>query len=352
MGSTPRGISASRGASFLGLSKWKTQVQAWLEICEEREPGFCEKNGYILKDDEDAVCARWGLAFEDAIVKLAESKKNGVKILDREKSFKANVEGPVEITCHIDGNYIGLMMKYPNVGPTIAPPPILHEGKTTNLYTFRDEWGDPGTDAIPREYQVQCQHQMLCTGADQVIVSVLVFPKRTDEWENEGWTPDFCGGDDYWIVHEDSGLIYPGLWAESLDQMGFFHQYTINRDQALIDLMVKEYTAFWDDHVLTGIPPKPVNLDDIKRLTPEPSGVIYVTPEIAALFQEDKQIRTEISPKGDLGKRRVAIRTQILNFGRSVEPTFDEIKESPTRWIFRDEFGGGKLGSFDGKAFR
>ena len=354
MGSTPKGISASRGASVLGLSKWKTRVEIWLEISEGMKPGFSEKNGYLLPEPVDNSAVRWGLAFEDSIVKLAESK--GGQILDREKSFKAEVEGSKsggpEITCHIDGQFAPSMSKLDGGSWSELKAGPLFEGKTTNAWTFRDEWGEPESDIIPREYTIQAAHQMLCTGADQVIVSVLVFPKRTDEWETEGWIPYHSNHG--WKLENPITDKYINInnWSLTLDEMGFFHQYTINRDQALIDLMIKEYSTFWSDHVLTGIPPEPVNLDDIKRLTPTPKGVIYVPPEIAALFQEDKQIRTEISPKGDLGKRRVAIRTQILNFGRSVEPTFDEIEESPSKWIFRDEFGGGKLGSFDGKAFR
>jgi predicted phage-related endonuclease len=66
------------------------------------------------------------------------------------------------ITCHIDGMYEDIV-------------PVLHEGKTTSSYTFREKWGEPGTNMVPREYFIQVQHQMMLTNTKKAIVSVLVF---------------------------------------------------------------------------------------------------------------------------------------------------------------------------------
>ena len=89
---TPVNISASRGASILGLSKWKTPVQSWLEIMEARQPGFCEKHKYKYPEFEETAVLRWGKAFESAIIELAERKQDDV-IGFREKLFTYNIRG-------------------------------------------------------------------------------------------------------------------------------------------------------------------------------------------------------------------------------------------------------------------
>ena len=88
MGSTPVGISASRGAAILGLSKYKSPLLAWLEIMEQKIPGFCNNNGYMKPERIDpwleplnpkSASLRWGLGFEDAINNLVGG------VTDREK---------------------------------------------------------------------------------------------------------------------------------------------------------------------------------------------------------------------------------------------------------------------------
>lgn len=51
------------------------------------------------------------------------------------------------------------------------------EAKTTNDFR-NDEWGEPGTNQIPGEYQLQCQHLMAITGFDVFDVPVLFGGQR------------------------------------------------------------------------------------------------------------------------------------------------------------------------------
>lgn len=373
MGSLPVGISGSRAAAILGMSPWSTPFQVWQDIMEKRQPGFNAKHGYDYTPFEGNASTRWGLAFEDAIIKLAEDKA-GKEIGSREAPFMyymdAEKQAPVfmsegmgfkddykypHITCHVDGLYTVNDESSP-----IFNGPVLHEGKTTTAYGFGDKWGEPGTDKIPVEYQIQVQHQMLCTGADSAIVSVLVFPKRPDDWEEMGWVAD------WWEHEKDSAIngymltlhgeqegsptgngvydqVMPIHWAHTLDEMGFFHQYTVPANRELQSLMLDKYREWWQEYVIGETPPEPQNYDDIRALITAPTGTIIVDSDTARWFKEYKDIGSEIGATGNLAKRKEQLKVLILDHARSLESTLDD--DSTDKWIFMDDRGR-KVGSY------
>lgn len=332
MGSKPTGLSASRGAAILGMSKWSTPFEVWQKIKEEQHPGFNKAHGYILPEFEYSSVMKWGHAFENAVIKLSE-KAQRIKIIDRERAFAYVVKDM--ITCHIDGAY--------------RSTDQLHEGKTTNSFTFRNSWGAPGSDRVPRDYNIQTQHQMLCTGAKENIISVLVFPCMVTEWEEAGWYVGHAGAK--WYLQNDKLKlgIKPYRWAETLAEQGFFHQYRIKCNQELIDLMVEKYVAFWHNHILTDIPPEPKNYDDIKRLCPSPKGTIVASDQVERWCYEYKEIGEELGAKGTLKKRREQLKVLILNFMRVQDSCVDD--DSRERTILRNSRGQ-KLIGFNGKTMR
>jgi predicted phage-related endonuclease len=338
---TPLNISASRAGAILGMSQYSTPLQVWLQIMESREPGFCEKHNYQLPEFEYNSAMKWGHAFESAVIELAEERQ-GFKIIDREKLFSLHLSNKHKtpfmnvLTCHIDGAY---NLQYPE--NTYYP---LHEGKTTSANYFYSAFGEPGTDRVPVEYQLQCQHQMICTGAEKVILSVLVFPKRVEEWEKMGYSPVKIIENVWRICRADGqSHIDTSEWSLVLAEMGYFHQYTIHAHADLQKLMLEAYSDFWNNHVLTGTPPEPMNYDDIRAICREPIGTIIATPEINNLISEYKQIGSEISSTGTLAKRREQLKTQILNFSRTAGFTEDD--ESRDKWIIRGQ-DGKKLASY------
>lgn len=343
--SKPIGISGSRAAAILGMSSYKTPLQVFLEIMESREPGYCEKNNFLYEPFEGNSQTRWGSAFESAVIELAEEKQ-GTEIVDRERFFATNgitkssdlyIESHGHfLTCHIDGAYNDICGNYL----------VIHEGKTTSANYFYSAFGEPGTDRVPVEYQLQCQHQMICTGAEKVILSVLVFPKRVEDWEEMGWIPALWDEkrNEYFLINKELNKeIMPNKWASVLAQMGYFHQYTIHAHADLQKLMLESYAEFWNNHVLTGTPPEPKNYDDIRAICREPIGTIIATPEINNLISEYKQIGSEISSTGTLAKRREQLKTQILNFSRTAG--FVEDDESRDKWVIRSQ-DGKKLASY------
>lgn len=318
MGSTPRNISASRGAAVLGLSQFQTRLEVWQRIMEERQPGFNLAHGFVLPEDPDNASIRWGLAFESAICELAGNITN--------RELECSCEGGI-ITCHLDGQY---------------PDGTNHEGKTTTSWTFREEWGEAGSDRVPQIYQVQAQHQMMCSGAPETVLSVLVFPKRPEEWEEEGWAIE----NELWITKGIGQHVYLPDWARALSQMGFFHQYRIKADPELQHLLRAAYLEFWNDHVLTGIPPAPRNYDDILRLVPAPCGTIIADEQTARWCIEYADITAEV---GQMGKRKDELKTLILDAARLSGKAEDP--ESAAKYIIRND-SGRPLATFDGKTFR
>jgi len=356
MGSLPKGISGSRAAAILGLGEYEGQTPftAWQMICEERKPGFNRERGYLLPGPPDNSAIRFGTAFEDAIVELASAAR-GKPIGDREGTYAVGPSGntydeagsdytPDElyITCHIDGRY--------NPDHLIGPAGWnLHEGKTTNLWSFRELWGPPGTDRVPQTYQVQTQHQMLCTGASECIVSVLVFPRRTDEWEAEGIVPKNEGGWYLWREPAMNGAIRD--WANVMAQMGLFHQYPVPASPSLQAMLIDGYRHFWDHYVLPEREPEIDCYADLRRAFPAPVGTLVVTEQEESWLSEYRMIGEEISPSGRLGRRREELKTLVLKSARSRAASAVPDEESGDKLIFRDGTGR-KVGSFDGKTFR
>jgi len=332
MGSKPIGISASRSSTIMGLNPWQSELEVWQKIMEEREPGFNAANNYELPVFEETAAIRWGNAFEDAVCKLAE-EKNGL-ISDREKLFKYNKH----TTCHIDGQYFELKEG------------VLHEGKTTSIFYFNDNFGEPGTAKVPAQYQAQCQHQMLCTGAEKVILSVLVFPRRVDDWEDMGW--ETIQEPMNWYLcnkNDKENPIFPLEWARTLNEMGYFHQYEIPANKETQKMMLEYYENWWEDHIIARRPPEPKYYADIKRIWRAPVGTIIATNQLERWCKEYKDIGVELGVKGPLTKRREQLKMLLLKSMMKLDGDVDE--DSRDKTVLRSKTGD-KLLSYSGKVFR
>lgn len=317
MGSIPVGISASRGAAILGVSKYSEPVEAWLKICEDITPGFCEMNMYPKPEFVDNAATRWGNALEDHMIWMARDTV-GSDIGHRE--FFLSHPKHKYITCHIDGSYTGT--------------DGLHEAKTVNQRTFRSEWGEPGTERIPRAYMVQVQHQMMLSDQEQCIVSALVLPKMQDEFPD----PECLSKKQIYRI------------ARGLFEMGYFHQYPIKRNQKLIDLMLEKYVDFWNENVLKKIPPKPQSFDWVKKMIPKPSGTIIADEQIQRWSTELAGLKMEAKAAK---KRETELKKLILDYMR-VEADRDDvcIDDESTERLLLLAPNGYKMHSFNGKMFR
>jgi predicted phage-related endonuclease len=96
------------------------------------------------------------------------------------------------------------------------------ECKTANPFA-QSEWGEAGSDQVPLSYLVQCVWYMMLTNIDRTDLAVL-----------------FGNAD--------------------------FRIYEINRDLELEQMILERAKSFWENHVLTDIPPTATSESDYKTL--------------------------------------------------------------------------------------
>lgn len=105
------------------------------------------------------------------------------------------------------------------------------EIKTCSPFAFGDKqgWGEAGTDQIPVHYCAQVMFSLMVTGRQTCIVAAMV----------------------------------------GLDTMIF---YRVERDDEVIKEMRAKCVKFWTENVLKRVPPEPINLPDVMRLTLRMAG--------------------------------------------------------------------------------
>lgn len=113
-----------------------------------------------------------------------------------------------------------------------------------------DQWGDAGTSQMPRRYLAQCAGYMALTG----------LPKWDLHRMRAGW--------------------------------GRFElvTYTVHRDPELEGLLLEAGERFVRDHLVTGIPPKPTDVEtrfmELERLFPKENGVLRLADQMDAVILE------------------------------------------------------------------
>ena len=136
------GIGGSDVAAVLGVSKWKTPYQLWLDKTSDKVE---EKESDIL---------HFGSVLEQVIAD-EYARRNNVKVLRRNQMYR-HPEFP-ELIANID-RYI--------VGGKIL------ECKTCNAFASA-KFGEGG-DEVPDEYLLQVQHYMHVTGYHSADLAVLI----------------------------------------------------------------------------------------------------------------------------------------------------------------------------------
>lgn len=312
-------ISASRGAPLLGLSRYRTPVEVWLEIMEQRSPGFCESNGYAKPQREYTAAMQFGHFFEDAIEKMYQDERDRhvyareAYMVHREHDF---------ITTHIDG-----------VSKGRSPyDEILYEAKTANIRSWRESWGEPGTDEVPADYIIQVHHQMICTGYEQAEIAVLILPEAQDWLAENG---------------RDMSQLDPNAIARVLNDLGFFKIYTVAKNERLQERMIDAYREFWHKHVLGETPPDPQAYDDIRRIVPAPSGTILANETLEALCSEYNQTNAALKAAND---RKDDLKKMIVNGMRKLSAEAHEEPESVGKWRLLNSRGY-QIASYSGDRF-
>ena len=137
-----KGIGGSDVATILGLNKYKSVYQLWLE-----------KTGQVEVTSAQSEAAYWGNTLEEVVAEEF-SKRTGKKVRRRNRVFEHS--------------------KYPflraNIDRDVVGENAVLECKTANQY-LANEWDD---DEIPIQYICQVQHYMNVLNLDYVYFAVLI----------------------------------------------------------------------------------------------------------------------------------------------------------------------------------
>lgn len=137
-----KGIGGSEAACIIGMSKWKSPFQLWLEKTGQVEP----------EDLSDKECVHWGNVLEQAVADRF-SELSGKKV--RRQGMLQDEDFP---------------FMFANVDRWVVGENAGLECKTTNAFN-KDEWEG---DNIPDAYYCQCQWYMMVTGADKWYIACLI----------------------------------------------------------------------------------------------------------------------------------------------------------------------------------
>lgn len=213
------GIGGSDVAAILGLSRWKTPLDVYLD-----------KTGQSPAQP-DSEPMLWGRLLEPLIIGEF-SRRHGVEVTKLD-SIVRDPERPWMLAS-LDG-----------WAPEME---AVVEAKTART---ADGWGDSGTDDIPAYYATQVTHYLAVTGARLAFIPVLI------------------GAAD-------------------------FRVYQVQRDDRFVADLIEAERAFWHDHVLSGVPPEPINAADAARLWKRDNGqTIEVAAEVADDVEELRALKSQ-----------------------------------------------------------
>ncbi|MGU8470019.1 YqaJ viral recombinase family nuclease [Clostridium perfringens] len=137
-----KGIGGSDVGAILGVNKWKTAFEVYIE---KTEP--------ITEVKEQSEAAYWGDMFEDVVAKEFE-KRTGKKVR-RDRRHFVHKEYPFMVA---------------NIDRRVVGENAVLECKTANQY-LAQEWE---SEEVPASYLLQVQHYMAVTGAEKAYIAVLV----------------------------------------------------------------------------------------------------------------------------------------------------------------------------------
>jgi len=183
-------------------------------------------------EEDDSDLLHWGRQLEPVVIEEYK-RRTGAQVSNQQQLIRSK-EFPFAIAT-LDG-----IATFANEGPRIL------EVKTSQKFS---DWGEPGSDSVPVQYIFQCQHQMMCSGYQLADIAVLI------------------RGHDFRI-------------------------YTIARDEAIIEALLKAEIAFWQC-VVTRTPPAPRTGQDALLLYPVPVAGKIVEADEAMFTLHGELIKTK-----------------------------------------------------------
>ena len=206
-----RGIGGSDAAAILGMSKWATPIDIYMEKLGLKDP------------TEETEIMTWGKILEPLIVEAVEGKfnvkvnrcldKKGNEILYTKECASSGIGssdiGITPLIAHVDGLFV------------YEGEACLLECKTVSPFVFKQHW-NPEANQVPYEYFCQVQHYMNVMDLRKCLIAA---------------------------------------WCDR--QMHFFW---VNYHEDFVEQMVMKEENFWLEHVVKKIPPPKMTGDDINKL--------------------------------------------------------------------------------------
>lgn len=208
-----KGLGGSDASVVLGLNKWKTPFELWLE-----------KTGQVIPEGSQSEAAYFGSQLEDLVAKEFE-KRSGLKVRRRNVMFQHP--------------------KYPfliaNVDRMVVGEKAILECKTTSAYNAKD-WQD---DEIPESYIIQVQHYLGVLGPEyqKAYFAVLIggnrFLWKEIERDDELIEMIFQSEIDFWNKHVLEN-VPPALDGSSAAEQFLKERYAKTEKGKMVDLK-REY---------------------------------------------------------------------------------------------------------------
>lgn len=144
--SRQQGIGGSDAGAILGVNKWRTPFQVYMDKTQE-----------INEPNEQSEAAYWGTELEDMVAREF-SKRTGKKVR-RRNAILQSVEYHF-MTANLDREIVG--------------EKAFLECKTVNAFGAKD-WE---SEEIPASYLVQVMHYLAVTGYEKAYIAVLIGGQR------------------------------------------------------------------------------------------------------------------------------------------------------------------------------
>ena len=190
------------------LDPFRNAVDVWASKVYDKEEDA---------NDETEAMDR-GNRYEPVLIEFARQKL-GCTIITNPRYMRFVCEEHPIFGCALDGLKVTEYENMQEFNDNYKADNEIVEAKTTGL---TDKWGEPGTDEVPHHVNLQVQHQMLCTGYKKAYIAVLL-----------------------------------GKWGLTEEM------YIVERNEAIINAIIKRGEQFWNDHVITKTPPAETGLGRI-----------------------------------------------------------------------------------------
>lgn len=199
-------LGGSDIAAVLGLSPWKTPLDLWKDKTTPRNPDAAPVKRVLQRG------IRWEGVVAEMLVERLRAQGHEVEIVASNRRYR-DADQPfmaaeIDFELRLDG----------------SDEITNAELKTVHPFRMHD-WGDSGSDDLPVHYTAQVMHGL-------------------------------------GVTRRKRGMLAALFGADEL------RVYPVDADAETIEAMRGRAVQFWNEHVLTLVPPQPVTLADLQTLFP------------------------------------------------------------------------------------